>query len=109
MSRNMKNLLFTSVLLLSIIGLTAQEKTTVDSDNITNKVITKDDSIILGKKTVSIDKVCYGEASKVAFYEALICQNGFDIQLKESDALVIKSTEEIISKTKDQILYTEED
>lgn len=101
--------MFTFVLLLSIVGLTAQEKTIVDSGNTANKVITKDDSTILDKKTVSIDKVCYSEGSKVAFYEALICQNGFDIQLKESDALVIKSTEEIIAKTKDQILYTEED
>ncbi|WP_405208252.1 hypothetical protein [Aquimarina sp. LLG6339-5] len=60
-------------------------------------------------KTTKLDNVCYGETSKVAFYEVLISKNGFDINLKDSTDLVIKNTEEIISKKIEETLYSEEE
>lgn len=57
--------------------------------------------------TATEEDICYGEISKVTFYEALIRQNNFDIDLKESDNIALKNTEDIIKNRKNRISYTE--
>ncbi|MDY8136656.1 hypothetical protein [Aquimarina sp. 2201CG5-10] len=113
----MKNIILGFIFLFSVVAVNAQETKTTDANKPSEKATVtenKDVAIIslIATETANtplVDKVCYSEVSKVTFYEALISQNGFDIQLKESNNLAIKSTEEIISKSKDQILYSEEE
>ncbi|MFD2564134.1 hypothetical protein [Aquimarina rubra] len=109
----MKNLLLCLIFISSSIAIKAQE--VVINSNIS------DQKESVSKKTNSLSKspikyidtdsnhICYGETSKVAFYEVLIAKNGFNIELKDSKALVIRNTEEIISKKREEILYSEED
>ena len=53
------------------------------------------------------DKVCFAEQSKTNFFEALLNENAFDIRLKNSNTLALRSMEEIIKRRKNQRLYTE--
>ncbi|WP_299432278.1 hypothetical protein [uncultured Aquimarina sp.] len=109
----MKNLLLSLIFISFSIAMNAQETDITSNNNQTkeNVAITKSAISLSNTKsnTVHIDKVCYSETSKVAFYEVLIAKNGFKINLKNSTDLVIKNTEEIISKKRDEILYSEED
>lgn len=112
----MKTLIISFIFLFFTAAINAQQSS---SNTVTDQ---KEQSIsdvkkidLLGAKAsvthnaAEAENICYSETSKVAFFEVLINQNGFDIQLKESNDLVIKNTEEIINKNKDQILYSEED
>lgn len=58
---------------------------------------------------VNESDIIYSKLSKVTFFEVLISKNKFDILLKDSNRVAIKNTEEIITKKRDQILYSELD
>lgn len=94
----MKNLLLTYTLALFTFAVSAQES----SKN----------SVIEPTKTTEVsqlsseEKICYGEQSKAAFFKSLIEENGFDMEVKNDTKLVIRSTEQIIKKSKNQILYS---
>ncbi len=114
----MKNLLLCLSFIFICSASYAQETEIASSENsnretttIIKSLATKSALATFLKKDIAIDidKVCYGETSKVAFFEALISKNGFKINLKNSNDLAIKNTEEIISKKRDEILYSEED
>lgn len=51
------------------------------------------------------DQIAYGRTSKIAFFEVLIAKNNLGIQLKDSKTLASRSTEEMVSKQKNKILY----
>ncbi|WP_378181913.1 hypothetical protein [Aquimarina sp. SS2-1] len=109
----MKNFLLSIVFISVSLISTAQEVDITSKDNNSKKeVFAKNITVLKSCLKNSIndsDKICYGETSKVAFYEVLIAKNGFNIELKNSKDLVIKNTEEIISKKRDEVLYSEED
>lgn len=111
----MKTIIVSFVFLFFTITISAQQSSnnTPDSKEQTTIIKKKTDRITSAvndaQLTVDSENICYSESSKVAFFEALINQNGFDLHLKESNDLAIKNTEEIITKSKDQILYSEED
>ncbi len=117
MPQNMKSIVFSfSFVLISLVVQAQQIKPATLTHTTENIVITNDDTTILAtiadaktvqNTSVAMDKVCYGELSKIAFYETLISQNNLNIHLKNSTDLAIKSTEEIISKKRNQVLYTE--
>ncbi len=92
-------------------GINAQEtKTIAENINNTNEVVKSySDSAIHALNSILLeeDTVCYSEISKVTFYEALIRQNNFDINLKESDNIALKNTEDIIKNNKDRVSYSE--
>ncbi|WP_299244046.1 hypothetical protein [uncultured Aquimarina sp.] len=112
----MKNLLLSLIFILCSVAVSAQETVTI-SDNsegnvsINGTISNESSSSVSTTENMILDinKVCYGETSKVAFYEVLIAKNGFKINLKDSKDLVIRNTEEIISKKIEEILYSEED
>ncbi len=105
--------LYSLFLILFSVAVHAQEAKTITTPDEGEKIsIEKEKSIlsllVKNKKTnVSMDKVCYAEISKVNYYEALISVNNLNINLKNSTKLAIKNTEEIITKKRDQILYSE--
>ncbi|MFC5047234.1 hypothetical protein ACFSTE_08075 [Aquimarina hainanensis] len=104
------NLIFT---FFTIITFGQQANTSAKFQNTTN-TISKQSKSTSNTKAKAFDvsedeNICYSETSRVAFYEALIDKNGFDIELRNSKGVAIKSTEEIISKAKSLILYSEED
>lgn len=113
----MKNLIVSTIFILFTAIVSAQQssnntenskqQTTTTVEN-TDKKDNRIESAVK-ENALDADNICYSETSKVAFYEVLINQNGFDINLKESRDLAIKNTEEIIAKNKNQILYSEED
>jgi len=112
----MKSLLFSLSFILISLAVNAQEtKSTINSKQTEKNNAEQTENSLLNalveneKENITIDKVCYGEISKVAYYEALISENGFKINLKNSTDLAIKSTEEIITKKIDQVLYSEDD
>ncbi|SEL18030.1 hypothetical protein SAMN04487910_1950 [Aquimarina amphilecti] len=113
----MKKFLLSIVFISFSIAISAQESNSnkkIEENTITKELpsINSDVSIQTNnttKETKNLDKVCYGETSKVAFYEVLISKNGFDINLKNSTDLVIKNTEEIISRKIEEVLYSEEE
>ncbi|OED37768.1 hypothetical protein AB832_04910 [Flavobacteriaceae bacterium (ex Bugula neritina AB1)] len=114
----MKSLLICFSFILFSAAITAQESienpiaTTQTekniSDNSTSTIVTPLSNVEITPQ-IEDDKVCYGEISKITYYEALISQNEFDIDLKDSADIVIKNTEDIISNKRDQVLYSEED
>ena len=103
----MKNLFLTLALSFFSVVIYAQEtnvqttpvsteaKTTVSNDQIVN--------------TVKASNIAHSKISKVAFYEALLLENDFKIHLNDSDQLVIRNIEQIISKRRNQKLYSELD
>lgn len=113
----MKNILLILIFVSCSAAVNAQEIATISNNNTTeenvstNKTLSKESSSLISNPDtiMDINKVCYGETSKVAFYEVLIAKNGFKINLKDSKDLVIRNTEEIISKKIEEILYSEED
>ncbi|AXT51375.1 hypothetical protein D1818_11235 [Aquimarina sp. BL5] len=114
----MKNLLLIFIFVSCSAAVNAQEIATISNNSTTeenvstNKTLSKESSSLISNPEntiMDINKVCYGETSKVAFYEVLIAKNGFKINLKDSKDLVIRNTEEIISKKIEEILYSEED
>ncbi len=114
----MKSLLICLSFTLFSFAITAQESTEIAiatteteknvSDDTTNNIV-KPSSNTKSISQIKNDKVCYGEISKITYYEALISQYNFDIDLKDSADIVIKNTEDIISNKRDQVLYSEED
>jgi len=116
----MKKFLLSFIFIFCSVVISAQETEKSTTEDLTKESISNADNTSIKTKvttpifnkenqTTSIDKVCYGEISKVAFYEALLSKNGFKVTLKNSNDLVIKSTEEIISRKRDEILYSEEE
>lgn len=111
----MKNLLVSFIfILISAAGMAQESKSTTTNNNSQENVSKKEvASIKLSSHVASNLKqnqiVCYSETSKVAFYEALISQNGFNIDLKDSNDFVIGNAEEVISKKTDELQYTEEE
>ncbi len=114
----MKKFLLSIVFISFSIVLSAQEVNTeknIDENTTSKELPSISNKISLSTinnttaKTTKLDNICYGETSKVAFYEVLISKNGFDINLKDSTDLVIKNTEEIISKKIEETLYSEEE
>ncbi|WP_299255939.1 hypothetical protein [uncultured Aquimarina sp.] len=114
----MKNILLSLIFISCSTAINAQKTTTIANDNIkeenvsTSKTASNGSSSFIStpENTITdVNKVCYGETSKVAFYEVLIAKNGFKINLKNSKDLVIRNTEEIISKKREEILYSEKD
>ncbi|MCK8522389.1 hypothetical protein M0D21_12465 [Aquimarina sp. D1M17] len=94
-------------LFLSTVAITAQEANTTSLNNKDQK----DKTVTEAKENEDERAVCYSEISKVTFYEALIRQNNFDIQLKDSKDynanLVLKNTEDIIKNNQERISYTD--
>ncbi|KAA1245887.1 hypothetical protein [Aquimarina sp. RZ0] len=113
----MKKLLLNCIFVLSSVVIVAQEiRSTSTGDTLVNENVyqqtkfSKTPTLITEENTsIKVDKICYGEISKVTYYEALISQNGFDINLKNSSDLVIKNTEAILSNKKDMIRYSVND
>ncbi|WP_299219708.1 hypothetical protein [uncultured Aquimarina sp.] len=114
----MKNLLLGLIFISCSAAINAQETAIIPNDNTTEENVSTSETlsnesssfVSTPENTITgINKVCYGETSKVAFYEVLIAKNGFKINLKDSKDLVIRNTEEIISKKIEEILYSEED
>ncbi|MDH7445321.1 hypothetical protein [Aquimarina sp. 2201CG14-23] len=115
----MKNLLLSFIFISFSLAMNAQENETSIIDNQVEESITENNDFLekpasetvinTDNQTVKLDKICYSEVSKVAFYEALLSQNDFKINLKNSTDLAIKNTEEIITRKIDEILYSEED
>ena len=93
----MKNLLLTYTLALFTFAVSAQESSK-------NSVIEPTNTEV--SQLSSEEKICYGEQSKAAFFKSLIEENGFNMEVKNDTKLVIRSTEQIIKKSKDQILYS---
>ena len=90
---------------ITSLGVFAQEKTN-------DKSSTNDEFQISSEVTKKMEystKVCYAEESKTSFFEALLNENDFNIILKNSNALAVRSMEEIIKRRKNQRLYTEAD
>ena len=99
----MKKLITGFAFLLSVVAVNAQDAVTPIT---AEQAITQSSSDITNK-SIDQDKVCYSEVSKIAFYEALISHNELNIHLKDSDRVAIKNTEEIISNSGKQTLYTD--
>ena len=94
----MKNLLTTFALALFTVAISAQESSK-------NSVVEPTNNTEVSQLS-SEEKVCYGEQSKTAFFKSLIEENGFNMEVKNDTKLVIRSTEQIIKKSKNQILYS---
>jgi len=113
----MKTLLILFLFSISVITTSAQEKKFDNNDNITtSQALTKKaDTQNLIAKTNKEKKdekrICYAEKSKVTFYKALIEKNGFDIEINDTDntssKLVLRNTEQIITRNKQQIAYVD--
>ena len=113
----MKTTLSLLLFLFVVTGMNAQENaSTTPAKETTNEIIKdiakNEDAVnarVSAKQNASDDMACYGEISKVTFYEALIIQNNFDIQLKDSNnhKLVLRNTEDIITNSKERISYTD--
>ncbi len=112
----MKNTLLLSIFLLLTVGICAQEVKTIDNENSLETTVSKNTNTsstsIITTSTDSLieDTICYAEISKVAFYKALIKQNGFNINIRENDSTVdiaLKNTEEIIINNKERVSYSE--
>ncbi len=110
----MKSTISCFVFLFLVAGISAQEiKTTTPNDSKNNEIaeVVKTDKGISSfealqqKNTLEDDAVCYSEISKVTFYEALLHENNFDIQLKDSH-IALRNTEDIITNNKERISYT---
>lgn len=109
----MKTTISFILFLFLIAGVTAQEiKTINNNDNasvdnhisLSEKVSKTDDNILFE------EDVCHAELSKITFYEALIRQNGFKINLEKNKVTAIatlKNTEDIITNNKERISYSE--
>jgi len=113
----MKNLLFFAILFFGLMLINPQETHSIQNSNTTTQHIAskKEESSQLSlsepiKRLTTTDakKVCYAETSKVAFYEVLIANNGFKIDLKDSKE-AYRNTEEIIYKNREEVLYSEKD
>jgi len=100
----MKNLILILPFLFTFFSY-AQEINTTETNSKTVTEISPNKTIKKG----SLDTICYGETSKVAFFEMLIEQNGFDIKLKNSKKVAIKDVKDFIIANKNQILYSKED
>ncbi len=103
----MKNLFFTLALTFFSVVIYAQEtnlQTTPASTE--TKITVSNDQIV---DTVKASNIAHSKISKIAFYEALLLENNFKIHLNDSDQLVIKNIEQIISKKRNQKLYSELD
>ena len=100
-----KSTLILVTFLITSLGVFAQQ------ENMEQVATPKQTSVALKDNTVTIvqhsDKVCYAEQSKTNFFEALLNENAFDIRLKNSNTLALRSMEEIIKRRKNQRLYTE--
>ncbi|WP_271767390.1 hypothetical protein [Aquimarina algiphila] len=106
----MKTTISCILFLFLIAGVTAQEiKTTNNNDKASvNNDISSSDKDSESDVNVTLEEdVCHAELSKVAFYEALIRQNGFDINLKKNNIIALKNTEDIIANNKERISYSE--
>lgn len=99
----MKNTISCFILLLFFTGINAQEIKVTNPETTTSEIsFTSSDKntvsslLTEGKKEQTTENdACYGEISKITFYEALIKQNGFNISLNNK-ALDLKNTENII-------------
>ena len=96
----MKNLLLTFAFALVTFAVNAQESSKNSVIEPTNKTEVT---------TSNEDKICYGEKSKAAFFQSLIEVNGLNMEIKEDYKVAIRSTEQIIKKSKNQILYSQLD
>ena len=99
-----KSTLILVTFLITSLGVFAQQ------ENIEQVATPKQTSVVLKENTTIVehsDKVCYAEQSKTNFFEALLNENAFDIRLKNSNTLALRSIEEIIKRRKNQRLYTE--
>ncbi|MHA7056040.1 hypothetical protein ACWGOQ_0002385 [Aquimarina sp. M1] len=107
----MRKLLLSFVFISGSLAISAQETVTNNDqgDIIENVSTISDNNAKSSSKNRVADNngICYGETSKVAFYEVLIAENRFKIELKDSKRLVIRNTEEIISKKRAEKLYSE--
>lgn len=110
----MKTTILLFALLFTITAVSAQEtNTTVNTDDknkqiSTSQVDNSTETLEASELIYSLQNMtCYSEISKVTFYEALIRQNNFDIELKDSEKLVLKNTEDIINNRKDRISYSD--
>ncbi len=104
----MKTTILSFIFLFLTIGVNAQETEATDIAILTVEETTNAVTTDVNNNSLEKD-MCYGEISKTAFYEALIRQNGFDIQLKDSnDTLItLRNTEDIINSNKERISYSD--
>ncbi len=107
----MKTIISFFIFSFLIIGINAQEITNkADHNKNEENAISSDKDITSNSQetyTAAEKDICYSEISKVTFYEALIRQNNFDIELKESDNIALKNTEDIIKRNKNRISYSD--
>ncbi|GAA4274004.1 hypothetical protein U6A24_01320 [Aquimarina gracilis] len=95
------------------IGVHAQETiTTTEHNNKTENTLVSEKNTTTSEtlqmsSTAMEEDICYSEISKVTFYEALIRQNNFDIELKESNNIALKNTEDIIKRNRNRVSYTD--
>ncbi len=112
-SQNMKTVISFFIFSFLITGVYAQEvAATTDYDTKTEKAtaynidISSSEVVHVTNSAVE-DDICYSEISKVTFYEALIRQNNFNIDLKESNNIALKNTEDIIKNNKERVSYSD--
>lgn len=102
----MKNILLSFTFALSPVAINAQVNSNDTSINTQeNKTNLNPDANNSDTRSLQVN---YEETSKIAYYETLISKNKLKIKLKNSKKLV-KNTEDIIFKNRNQTLYTEED
>ncbi|MEW7293128.1 hypothetical protein [Aquimarina sp. 2304DJ70-9] len=112
----MKIIIFLLVFFTLATNINAQETQTTNTKNDSKLLVVKttnDKTSIKNSITPVSDNsleedICYAEISKVAFYKALIRQNGFDIHIKDNEdvGFALRSTEEIITNNKERISYS---
>ncbi len=108
----MKTTISYLIFLFLATGVNAQEIKTTDNHN-SNEVTTAESiestETLKSSNVLLAEDVCYSEISKVAFYEALIRQNNFDIKFENNDSndIVLKNTEDIITNNQERISYSE--
>ncbi len=98
------------IFLFLIAGVNAQEAVSTKKSNDTNEMTVVEEtnkSTSLSQDITIEEDMCYAELSKITFYEALIRQNGFEIELKEETAISLKNTEDIITNNKQRISYSD--
>ncbi len=115
----MKTILFLFVFFTLTTSGKAQETKTIDTKNESKSIVVKktNHTTSIKNSIASIsdnsfeENICYAEISKVTFYQALIKQNGFNINIKDNEnedvvGFALKSTEEIITNNKERISYS---
>ncbi len=106
----MKTTISCFLFLFLITGVTAQEikiKDTRDKIDTNIDISLSQENLKSGSNISFEEDVCYAELSKTAFYEALIRQNKFKIDLKKNNTIALKNTEDIIANSKKRISYSE--